>query len=222
MLNLNIRFARVKRFLKGAKANIFPQSKQVIEFAFECGGIKYYQHADFKNIPNKRALKAVTIYAEMDSGCDAYYLQKHTEAVDEIFSGSKIGLEEINKIKRFNEHMKERLKLPPTEIMILKLASIRFFDESENPNDYDWKYQEKKIAHWQKYGADAFFLTKPLKTLVPFLELHGENLKSYSAVAEELDKKHLENLSTKKSPDSKMKSQRDSDRLFWTEKQVTK
>jgi hypothetical protein len=194
---------KIKR-MAGFKPDYFKDSGQVIEYAFSIGGTDYYQHTDEMNMPYRRALKALTFYKELDMKCDRFYLEGHIQAMDNLFGGKKIGFEEMTKMKRLNEQLKERVSWVLIDDHVYKLASVRFFDRSENPNDYDFKYNEKKIAHWKKHEpAKDFFLREPIGRLVPFLKSAPIDFESYSAVLDELNKAHLDYIWETLSPEQK-------------------
>jgi hypothetical protein len=74
-----------------------------------------------------------------------------------------------------------------------KLASVAYFDKNENPEDYDSKYNEKKIIEWKKNASvEAFFLSQPLKELIPYLNNASENLNAFSELNTELNRIHLD------------------------------
>jgi hypothetical protein len=196
-------FSSIKRLLS-RRPDHFTDSGQVIEYAFTCGGTDYYQHTDEMNMPYRRALKALTFYKELDMKCDRLYLESHIKAMDNLFAGKKIGFEEMSKMKRLNDQLKERVQWVFVEDHVYKIASVRFFDRSENPNDYDYKYNEKKIAHWKEHEpARDFFLREPILRLVPFLGSVPIDLGSYSEVVDELTKAHLEFIWAILSPEQK-------------------
>ena len=183
---------KIKRLL-GIRPDHFPDSGQVIEYAFTSGGIDYYQHTDEMNMPYRRALKALTFYKELDMKCDKLYLESHIKAMETLFAGKKIGFEEMSKMKRLNDQLKERVQWVLVDDHVYKIASVRFFDRTENPNDYDYKYNEKKIAHWKaNEPARDFFFREPILKLVPFLRSAPIDLESYSTVVEELSRGHLD------------------------------
>jgi hypothetical protein len=185
-------FTKIKRLL-GIRPDYFKESGQVIEYAFTVGGIDYYQHTDEMNMPYRRALKALTFYKELDMKCDRLYLESHIKAMETLFAGKKIGFEEMAKMKRLNDQLRERVQWVLVDDHVYKVASVRFFDRTENPNDYDYKYNDKKIAHWKEHEpAKDFFLREPILRLVPFLRSAPIDLESYSTVVEELTRAHLD------------------------------
>jgi len=170
----------------------FPKvTENEIVYAFTCDGKDYFQFTDFNNIPALRGLKTMVFYEEMKMKCSLSYLKAHCEAVDNILSQTKINIFEI---KKLNEQMKEKATIALDTELVYKLASVVFFDKSENINDYDFAYNIKKVESWKNFGADAFFLLQPVQELVPVLKSMKENLGKYSQVVQELNKQHWENL----------------------------
>jgi len=176
-------------FKKSVK-QLFPKTDVIIEEAFKVGGKTYYQFADLNNLPYKRGLMAFAIYNELDMRCTREYLLLHTDALNTILSKPEINVFDI---KRLNDQMKQRLSLETDVELMYKLASVAYFDKNENPEDYDSKYNEKKIADWkQNASVEAFFLSKPLMELIPYLNNANENLNAFSELNTELNKVHLD------------------------------
>ncbi len=177
---------------KGTK-KIFPGQKFVIDFAFEVGGIKYYQLNDVYNIPYERGLMALAIYEETRMKCSREYLTKHVDAIRSLLHEKKI---DIYKINALNEQMSQRLDFSLDTDLLYKLASVIYFDKNENPAIYEPDYCAKKIEHWKKHkGTKDFFLQKPLQELIPFLKSVDFDLETYSQAIEQINEIHLENLS---------------------------
>jgi predicted transcriptional regulator len=188
----------MKKLLKWFKKPInwkskFPNVNHIIEESFDVGGLKYYQFADVFSLPYERALFALMIYEETRMKCTLEYLTKHVNVVRDMLRSDKI---DIFKINQLNEQLNDRLHLALDVDLLYKLASVVFFDETENPILYDQAYCDKKIAHWKKHkGVTDFFLQQPLKTLIPFLENVDFNLDTYSQLNQDLNKVHSGKLS---------------------------
>jgi hypothetical protein len=167
-----------------------------IEYGFTAAGKDYYRFVDPFNLPPVRGLKAVTFYEEARMRCSIEYLQRHTEAMEAILTDpAKI---DIFKIKQLNDQLKERImwKMPEVELMY-KLASVVYFDKSEHPANYDFVYNEKKIAGWKQEGsAFDFFMQEPLRILMPFMSEPEESLQKYSLMLQEVNAIHLGNISS--------------------------
>lgn len=173
------------------KLNLFKKSKHALkhefntQFAFECGGINYYEFVDKNNLPFQRGLDALTFFQELQNGITKEYLLDHVKIMSGLLSQPKI---DIGKIAVHNNRLSDRLNYLVSKDIIYKIASIAFIDENENPLTYDAKYNEAKIKNWKDNGADAFFLSQPMKRLIPFLKEYGEASPTYLMVVEEVEK----------------------------------
>ena len=100
-----------------------------------------------------------------------------------------------NKTTQLNDQLKQRLELPKEPDLMYKLASVVFFDQHENPLVYEFKYGENKIKFWKKNTTlTDFFLQKPLRELIPYLEYAGENLETFSQMTENANQEHLDKI----------------------------
>jgi hypothetical protein len=164
------------------------KNKYRIEYAFTCGGTKYYRFADITNLPYERGLMALVAYNEVEMRCSREFLIKYQGAVDKLLHEQRI---DIFKIQQLNEILKQRLQLPTDVDLLYKLASICFFDKSENPAVYEPAYAEKKIAKWRKdKGVRDFFMQTPLLELMPFLGSVDTDLDTFSELQAEIDAIH--------------------------------
>lgn len=168
------------------------KNKYRIEYAFTCGGTKYYRFADITNLPYERGLMALVAYNEVEMRCSREFLIKYQGAVNKLLHEQRI---DIFKIQQLNEILKQRLQLPTDVDLLYKLASICFFDKSENPAVYEPAYAEKKIAKWRKdKGVRDFFMQTPLLGLMPFLGSVDTDLDTFSALQAEIDAIHSQAL----------------------------
>lgn len=174
------------------------QQKYRIEYAFSSGGTKYYRFADIANLPYERGLMAVNIYNEVEMRCDRKFLIRYVEAMENVLHKQTIDIFTINKL---NEILKQRLQMPTHVDLLYKLASVVFFDDTENPAVYEPEYAEKKIAKWRKdQGVRDFFMQMPLRELIPSSENVDSDLDTFSAIQKELDMIHSECIRLANSP----------------------
>jgi hypothetical protein len=170
----------------------FPDQKHIIEEAFEVKGRKFYQFTDIFQLPYERGLYALAIYEECRMRCSREYLERHIDAMRKILHSEKIDIFRVNQL---NEQMSDRLNLTLDVDLLYKLASVSFFDETENPALYDQVYCQKKIDFWKENkGTADFFLQQPLTTLIPFLQNVDFNLNEYSILNQQLNRIHSERL----------------------------
>lgn len=168
------------------------KQKYRIEYAFTCAGTKYYRFADISNLPYERGLQALMVYKEITMQCDRTYLQDHVKAMEKLLTSKSI---DIYKIKTLNDFMKQRLSLPTDVDLLYKLASVCFFDESENPATYEPEYAEKKIAKWRKdKEVTDFFSQTPLLELMPFLRKVSVDLGAYMPLNNQINQTMQEAL----------------------------
>lgn len=159
-----------------------------IKEAFVSGGVTYYMFEDIFSLPCQRAFEATTYYEELKSGISSEYLKLHIQAMDVLVNNSK----EINlsQIILLQARLKERSDFVIDADIVFKLASVLYFDKSENPYAYDMKYNHRKIVSWKKDNDVAdFFLSTPIRTLLPFTDMLEHDLNSYLKVAKKMKKK---------------------------------
>lgn len=194
------------QILKGiVSKQYFPDAKHIIIYAFSIGERHYFRFDDPLNTPYDRALKCLVYYRELDMNCDKELLTAHTHAFDTVLSRSKLSISDLVELKKLNDQLKQRLELPKEPELMYKLASVVFFDQFENPYIYEFGYGEKKIKAWKKNTTlTDFFLSKPLKELIPYLQYAGENLLQFSQMTERVSQDHLDSLSPLLSAEQKM------------------
>jgi len=169
--------------------------KHKVKKAMIIDGVQYYQFEDINNMMTGRAFTAIDYYNELSMRCTREYLTEHCEAMESILSKESISVLDIAKL---HQQLKERLTMIIDPDIVYKIASVVFFDKNEQPYAYDFKYNQKKIQEWKKLGTD-FFLHIPLNDLIPALDLSEADLVTYMNVAQNLNTKHLANISTLKS-----------------------
>jgi hypothetical protein len=169
---------RLKSLFRRPFKNLRLQDKQKIIKAFVYQGRSYFMFDDIFSIPSIRGLQALDYYEEFNMRCTKDYLIRWTESAEKILSDNKkINLIELATLVK---HLQERLKMIPVSEHIFKIASVIFFDDSENPYVFDRKYNKKKIDLWKKDPEVlSFFLQTPLKDLIPYLDSQGASLATY-------------------------------------------
>lgn len=160
---------------------------------FEENGHVNSRFTDEFNIPSERGFAAFHHFEKLVRRADDKFLQTHTEAVDAILEHPTVI--KIAEIKKLNSDLKERLTMFYPPDLIWSLASVLFFDETENPYSYDSVYAEQKIARWKK-SKDIydFFLLQPFQSLMPRSGLSKEDFRNFLRIANLIDQKHWEAL----------------------------
>ena len=157
-----------------------------LEYAFTCNGVEYFEFVDKNNLPYERGLEALTFYQEMQNGVTNDYLKAYNAKMNQLLSDPrKINLNEIIKLQA---RFEERCNYIVSKDIIYKVASVAFVDKNEPLTRYDFKMNEKKIANWKENAGDSFFLSMPIKKLVPFLQKSGDTSLMYLNIVEKMDK----------------------------------
>ena len=144
-----------------------------IEYAFTSGGRNYYRFISEPYIPYTRANAALDIYEELEWGISPAILQKHMAAVDAVLMDSKIKTKEalLTKLAVLNSHLKERFGLATNLTLRMKLATVLYFDETEDITTYNYQYGVAKAKHWaEHHDIPDFFLNLPILNFLPSLQ----------------------------------------------------
>jgi hypothetical protein len=175
-----------------------------LKFAFESGGINYFEFSDSNSAPCHRMFAAMDYYNEFKMRCTREYLVAHCQAVEEQMNG-KNGTVDFMKVAQLHLQLKERLEWIFDPDTAYKYASVIFIDENEDPYTYDFKYGKEKIERWKKETREGFFLRMPVARLFPGLELSTEDLADYLKTLKAVKKEHLETIFTSLSKDHTIK-----------------
>jgi hypothetical protein len=76
-------------------------------------------------------------------------------------------------------NLKSRLSLAFEPASVQRLASVLFFDETEDLRSYDRKYGQEKIDFWEKNNVLDFFLTMPIVELLGLKNISQTSLEEY-------------------------------------------
>ncbi len=173
-----------------------PKVDHPIEKVFTIEGTNYYEFKDISKIPCIRAFTKSDVFAELDMRCSRDYLIKHTEATDKLLNNSK--QINITQVAQLNQQLKERLEMIYEVDIIYKIASVVFFDKTENPYEYDDLYAREKIEKFKRYArkVDGFFFDTLFKSLIPTKSINEEDLRTYMIVGAKMSQMHSDNIST--------------------------
>lgn len=187
---------------------ITPEHRVV--YSFTCGDVDYYKFDDSMSVPCGRSFHALSYYEELQMRCTREHLQGVMNAIMDILKSKEINIFEIYKMC---ESTLERLNYIFEPSIVKKLASVIYFDETENPYSYDFKYAVEKMDLWDNEpivikGSDEswqpgidFFLSKPIKSLIPSTSISKKDLAAYlktmQTITSDQLKEVISNLSEK-------------------------
>ena len=201
---------------------VLKNGHQVKEVTFAGDNTKYFEFVDENSIPCHRMYAAMQYYNELKCRVGREYLLAHNQAIKDCINGKSAtnkGVVDIIQISKLITQMDERLEWILEPDSILKYASVMFFDDIENPYDYDMKYnQTVKIPRWKKAGLSSFFLSMPMKKLFPSLELSEIDLATYLKIQEKVNLTHLQDIFTTLSKDNL--TQNSSNTVEWLKQRI--
>lgn len=172
-----------------------PDVADRIELAFACGPAlrkrKFYrmkadvdQTNEFR-LPTGRYKWVDAFLAQVNLRMSAPTLSAYMGDLKKALNGGK-GEVRLDKAFHTIFCIESRLNLGFDPNLVKTLASIVYFDETEDLSDYDKAYCDKKIKFWEQYDCYDFFLTRPIAELC---NLNGSSvtaLKTYIRTAEEI------------------------------------
>ena len=177
------------------KAHPFTLMKpdHVITPTFKLGQMQYWQLHDTFNVPSHRMMAAIHVYDEWQNRTTNEVLRAFIDAFKQGINSNPINITGISDVLN---KLEERLNWPiPTREIMIKMASILHFDESESPYDYDDAYNnEVKIPFWKSQRIDNFFLYKHLKESIPLPSISPAVLEGAMITIGAMDNLHLKKL----------------------------
>lgn len=125
---------------------------------------------------------------------DAYLLEHDLRMTQKMFNdyldkieavlNGRGGTIKLGDIHVLVHNMRTHAKLAFVPSTIKRLASVVYFDDTEDLRDYDPEYGEKKIADWETDDKYTFFLTRPITELLNLEGISPESLQTYMRWAE--------------------------------------
>lgn len=172
----------------------FPNSRDRIVYAFTIDGTPYFQFDDINAIPCERGFQALAYFNELNQRCTRDFLIAHTQAVENCLNDNN-GIK-ITQLVKLNMILKERLEFLIEPEIAYKICSVVFFDETENPYRYEFKYGAQKADIFKRCKMDDFFLSQPITKLIPYIASFGSDLQTYCQTINLITKEHIKNIST--------------------------
>lgn len=181
-----------------------------IVYAFTSGGVDYYKFSAEVNIPFQRAAAARDIFTEEMWQISPDYLKGwNTALIELITSDGKKPEKKLYEIGILASRLQEQIGMSYSFVRQMKLASVLYFDEVENPLDYQYPYNEAKIKRWTENNDVAgFFLNLPDNYFLPSSIELQQNIVTYlqaETTAAMNDLKHIITLTQLENTDEDLK-----------------
>lgn len=180
-------FLKRKQKINNELHNIYhPVFADQIEPAFKSKqGTQYYRFKEELPMPYGRYQMVQTYYLEYDLRLSHKLFKQYIAAIKGFLDGSS-GQVNIGKAFETISKMEARAELAFAPDQAYNLASIVYFDDTENLYKYDLAHNKIKIAHWKEDGDLGFFFTKPLDGLLGLKDFSEQDLADYIKVADQI------------------------------------
>lgn len=164
--------------------NIYhPDLAPQVEFAFECKGKKYFRMAHEFRMPTGRYKFLDAFLTEHELRMTPKMFNDYLDRIENNLNG-KGGVIKLTDISVTIWNMRTHANLLFVPDTIEKLASVVYFDDTEDLRDYDPEYAKKKIADWKTDDSYAFFLTRPIVELLNLEGISPTSLQTYIQTAQ--------------------------------------
>jgi len=184
-------------FRKDKFPNLEPNHR--IKEAFTSGGVTYYEFDDAFQLPPARYYGATTYYNELQAKVTREYLLTHIHAQEELLKGTQKGNTQtidLIQIRQNLQWLKERTEFIFEPDIIFKIASVMYFDETEDPYKFDMKYANEKVKKWKESDdVLSFFLQTPLLKYIPYPDTSEADLRNSMKVMDLVKAEQFSNLS---------------------------
>lgn len=163
-----------------------PEMAGKTEFAFECDGVKYYRAVKDYVLPVGRFKWVDAFLYEVELRMNLKTLNAYLDVIDKNISGAN-GNINLTKVWRTVHAMRTRTKdLAWEPETVKRLASVVYFDETEDLRDYDAEYGKKKIESWDKKKTLEYITTRPMGELLNVGNFSVDSLLKYMKEAQEV------------------------------------
>lgn len=159
-----------------------PDFQGKVEIAFESNKVDYYRFKQDTQIPYGRYQIIQSFLLEYDIRMTSKLFKDFIAAIETQLDGSR-GNVNLSKCFELIQKMKARAELAFAPEQAYNLASIIYFDDTEDLYTYDKGHNDKKIAHWKEAGELSFFYMRPLAELLGLNSFSEEGLTNYISEA---------------------------------------
>lgn len=152
-----------------------------IEYAFTSGGVNYFKFVSEVNVPFQRAVAARDIFTEELWQINPDFLRGWNNGlINLLMDKKKKDDKKLYEIGVMASRLKEQMEMSVSLLRQLKLATVVYFDEHENPLDYQYPYNKSKLNHWMEHNdVQGFFLNLPEYAYLPSLTEYSTNFPTY-------------------------------------------
>lgn len=148
-------------------------------------GVNYYRFKKETSMPWGRYMFLQTFLSEQNLRMDIPLLKKYMENLTKILNGNK-GVIELGKAFQIIGQVQSRCELAFEVDTTYRLASILYFDDTEDLYTYDKVYNDKKIKAWKEAKSVDFFYMMPMKGFLNLSDSSVTDLQIFMEVQKEI------------------------------------
>jgi hypothetical protein len=180
---------RIKRLFKRDPEikNIYHKDLEgKIEPAFKANGKQYYRFIKEVEMFWGRYMFMQTFLHEQTLRLESKMLEKYMDSLEKILNGNNKGVIELGKAFQIIGQIKSRCVLAFEVDTTYRLASVIYFDDTEDLWLYDKKYNDSKIATWKEARTVDFFYHQPMKEFLNLSDSLPADLVTYMEQQKEI------------------------------------
>jgi hypothetical protein len=156
-----------------------PDIAHKVEEAFKSGGKQYYRFTEEHQMPTGRYKWVLNYLREVDLRMDIETFKGYLKDLKSALNPGEKQVIDLEKAWKTILNMESRANLAFEVEGVRRLASVIFFDESEDLSGYDLKYNKIKVKSWENNNTLDFFLTMPICELLGTKNISIESLEEF-------------------------------------------
>lgn len=138
-----------------------PDFKGKIEEAFKAGGTQYYRMREEIDMPYGRYKEISAYLQEVDLRMSLKTLRSFLIELKSYIDGSRGQVNLIMACQTLGK-MESRIELQFEPETAKRLATVVYFDDTEDITKFDSDYAKEKMKIWEREESFDFFLTRPM------------------------------------------------------------
>jgi hypothetical protein len=155
-----------------------PDFCESVEPAFTVNGVTYYRFIKETSIPWGRYMFMQTFLIEQELRMNLNQLNGYVQKLKYAIQGKPGTLDVITMVRVIGQ-MESRVELAFEVDTTYRLASVMYFDDTEDLYTYDKTHNDVKIALWKEAKAVDFFYTRPMSELLGLINSSPEDLQTF-------------------------------------------
>lgn len=157
----------------------------VLKYCFTCNEKRYFT-MDNDKVPAGRWYAAQVVVDELSCGLSNADRMAYLDAVDEALNKG-----DLARVAVLNNEQRTRARIGLDIDLITAFASIMIIEEGEAVDNYDPAFNKRKINEWRANMGDTFFLSAPIRAILPFSSMSESDFMERLKMMEEMKQSGL-------------------------------